>query len=413
MIIKPSEEIAEKRRKIREQRERNELAQKPIVTIKNNISCYFDPVRNKYVGCTPEETVRQHLLLELIVGESVSPRLLRVEEHLSHYVKDIEKRADILLLHYKNETAAPTIPLVIECKAPNIPLGHLEEAQVKEYGNLLNSFYLLLTNGDDDKYYARSSIVENFVEVEELPSFQQMICNSIIPLEEKTTENFVSLDTYKSIEESVLHLKNEWFDVIGENTEYEKAVCVLNLHNCLMNTRQTLQNIESNYFQIVQDFRLTHRSYGNAGYGKGAYSGLYRTFEILREGKTEFISIRLWGTGAGHTSLCIGRDNTEEKVSHHALQYNIDKFLQIDKHSCYFYHSGRMSVGKIQELITFSESYAPHLLEKKKFFLGELKNNELFCLSSPNVTELLKSIIEYALLRDTFQKNRKSPKHSL
>lgn len=214
----------------------------------------------------------------------------------------------------------------------------------------------------------------------------------------------------EALVESVSSGKNEWYDAIGENTAVEKGIPVLNLQNCLMNEQETFGNIRSNYFEFVGDLGLRNCSYGNAGYGKNAYSGLYRTMEIARNGSTEFISLRLWGVAPGYNSLCVGHDSKKLKLSHHALQYQIDRFFQIEDNSCRFVHDGTMSRLKKRDLWRYAGKYAPHLLSGDEFFLGTLKYDELYHLSSDEMTNFITRLVEYALIRDDFRKYKKENK---
>lgn len=226
----------------------------------------------------------------------------------------------------------------------------------------------------------------------------------------KTKEGTKMFDTYEKLEESAKYFKNDWCEVIGTDTEIEKAIPVLNLHNCLMDPQQSFGDLKSEQFVLVQDLGLTECRYGNAGYGSDAYTGLYREIEILRNGNTESISFAIWGIERGYTSLCVGHSSLIPKVNHHALQYQIDKFLQIQSNSCRFLHNGRMSVGKIKDLRKYASQYVPHLLSGDEFLIGELKYDELYHLSSEDMTKFLTRLVEYALIRDDFQAYRKNNK---
>ena len=85
--------------------------------------CYLDPIRQKLIFITPEETVRQRVISYMMDTLHVPANMLRVEEHLSHYGIKSKDRADIIVEKF-NEEKQETNPLVvIEFKAPGIFLG--------------------------------------------------------------------------------------------------------------------------------------------------------------------------------------------------------------------------------------------------------------------------------------------------
>lgn len=407
MIVKYPDKINNMWKKVREQEHEKLKLVTPQIVEKNGMNCYFDPIRRKYVRATAEETVRQEFLLDLLHNEDMDEQLIKVEESLSHYIPNLYQRADIVLLDYSKKDGIPTIPMVVECKAPENPLGHWEVSQLLEYGNYLKCTYALLTNGEEIRCFSRALENAEFQEVEELPLYDEIISNKYVPTSLKEEVHSEVLYSYEELVESVTFSKNEWFEVIGSDTEFEKAIPALNLQNCLMNIQEPFGNIKSDYFDYVSDLELRDCHYGNAGYGKNAYSGLYRTLEISRNGNTEFINIRLWGVERGYTSLCVGHDSQKLKSSNHALQYQLDKFLQIESKCCRFVHDGTMSRIKRKDLWAYTAEFAPHLLSGEEFFIGELNHGELYHLASENMTKFITRLIEYALIRDDFKQYRR------
>jgi len=100
---------------------------------------FFDPVRRKSVAATPEEAVRQALLLCLIREKGFPRSLLGVETALK--VNTLLKRCDVVA--YKN-----TQPLLLaECKAPSVKISQDVFDQIARYNLALQVPYLLVTNG--------------------------------------------------------------------------------------------------------------------------------------------------------------------------------------------------------------------------------------------------------------------------
>ena len=70
---------------------------------------------------TPEETVRQSVILYLTDTLHVPMQEIISEQHLSHYGITSKKREDIVI--YALDADQQSVPIaVIECKAPNVYL---------------------------------------------------------------------------------------------------------------------------------------------------------------------------------------------------------------------------------------------------------------------------------------------------
>jgi hypothetical protein len=122
----------------------------------------YDVLRKKYVVLQPEEWVRQHFMHYLINEKKVSRMLIKVE-HGSKYA-NLQKRCDIIVW---DTTLKPQ--LIIECKAPHIPINSETLFQLGIYNSGLNAPYLGLTNGLSHYYYKR--VGEEYIKLDELPEF--------------------------------------------------------------------------------------------------------------------------------------------------------------------------------------------------------------------------------------------------
>ena len=100
----------------------------------------FDILRRKYVALTPEEWVRQHFIHYLIEHKNYPASLLANEVSLQ--IGEKRMRADSVL--YDNQLD-PRI--IIEYKAPNIPLTQKVFDQITVYNLLLHVDYLIVSNG--------------------------------------------------------------------------------------------------------------------------------------------------------------------------------------------------------------------------------------------------------------------------
>ncbi len=100
----------------------------------------FDPVRHKKVVLTPEELLRQLVVLYLLEYKQYPRQRMRVEMGLT--VNGLAKRSDIVVFDH---AMAPW--LIVECKSPKVPLTQATFEQAARYNIPLQAPYLAITNG--------------------------------------------------------------------------------------------------------------------------------------------------------------------------------------------------------------------------------------------------------------------------
>lgn len=110
------------------------------LTEKNGKTYIFDPIRKRSLLLQPEEMVRQSLIHFIILNNIYPKNLIQVEKTIDAFGK--RRRFDLLV--YKN---ALTPFLVVECKSPQIPILQKHGDQVFAYREILQSTYVLITNG--------------------------------------------------------------------------------------------------------------------------------------------------------------------------------------------------------------------------------------------------------------------------
>jgi hypothetical protein len=99
----------------------------------------FDPIRKKFVLLTPEEWVRQHVIQDLL-DKGISKTRLSIEKQFE--VMGQQKRFDVVVAG-----SNASIALLIECKAPEVPITQATFDQIARYQLALNANYLMVTNG--------------------------------------------------------------------------------------------------------------------------------------------------------------------------------------------------------------------------------------------------------------------------
>ena len=100
----------------------------------------FDPIRKTYLVLTPEEMVRQLLILYLISERNISKNRLALEKALK--VNKMTRRWDLMV--YAQDM---TPWLLVECKAPEVKITQSVFEQISAYNLTLRVPYLLVTNG--------------------------------------------------------------------------------------------------------------------------------------------------------------------------------------------------------------------------------------------------------------------------
>lgn len=100
----------------------------------------FDRIRRKYVALTPEEWVRQHFVNFLIEHKGYPASLLGNEIQMN--LNSTIKRCDTLL--YRRDL---TPQMIVEYKAPEIPITQAVFDQITRYNMVLKVDYLIVSNG--------------------------------------------------------------------------------------------------------------------------------------------------------------------------------------------------------------------------------------------------------------------------
>lgn len=100
----------------------------------------LDVLRRRYVALTPEEWVRQHFVHYLIEHKHYPAALLANEVRLT--IGDKSVRADSVLYD-----ASLHARMIVEYKAPHIPITQKVFDQISVYNLLLHVDYLVVSNG--------------------------------------------------------------------------------------------------------------------------------------------------------------------------------------------------------------------------------------------------------------------------
>jgi hypothetical protein len=128
----------------------------------------FDPARMKHVALTPEEWVRQHVIQYLVTEKMVPVTLIKAEAEIRLF--KTRKRFDLAVFDRNGKPL-----LVVECKAPSIPLSQEVLDQAVRYNMTLKVGLLMITNGLHHifcKVYTQDAFVQ---QIRELPDYSFML----------------------------------------------------------------------------------------------------------------------------------------------------------------------------------------------------------------------------------------------
>jgi hypothetical protein len=125
----------------------------------------FDIIRKKWLVLTPEEWVRQNFIHYLMVEKKYPKNNIAVEKRIKTF--ETNSRFDIVVYDDQQKPL-----LIIECKNRKIQLDDAVVQQVLNYQSIIQSKYLLVTNGDFVVGWLLGNIVQ---QLKEIPFFEDAI----------------------------------------------------------------------------------------------------------------------------------------------------------------------------------------------------------------------------------------------
>ena len=126
----------------------------------------FDIIRKKDLVFTPEEWVRQHCIHYLIHEKKYPIGLINVEKKIELF--GVTKRYDIVVYDRQGQ-----VELLVECKAPTIPIDQKVFDQIAQYNLRLNSRYLMVSNGLQHIFCQLNYAQASYRFLETLPQYRR------------------------------------------------------------------------------------------------------------------------------------------------------------------------------------------------------------------------------------------------
>ena len=136
--------------------------EQPSLRQRDNLKEIFDVVRKKWLVLTPEEWVRQNILLFLLFKMNYPASLIAVEKEIK--LGELKKRCDIVIY---SKTAIPW--MIIECKEMNVSLSQKTMNQILRYHITLPARFLIITNGSFCFGFQKAG--KDFIEIDDFPAY--------------------------------------------------------------------------------------------------------------------------------------------------------------------------------------------------------------------------------------------------
>ena len=128
----------------------------------------FDILRKKYIALTPEEWVRQHFVHFLVEHKGYPAALMANEIQLKVGEKTL--RADSVL--YSRDLKPR---MIIEYKAPHIPITQKVFDQISIYNMLLHVDYLVVSNGLQHYICKMDYNDKKYLFLEDIPDYEELL----------------------------------------------------------------------------------------------------------------------------------------------------------------------------------------------------------------------------------------------
>lgn len=142
----------------------------PNVSQKNGKYVIFDPIRRKHVALTPEEWVRQHFVNYLLSEKEYPASLIANEVAIS--MNGLSKRCDTVVYSHFLEPL-----VVIEYKAPSVPITQHVFEQIARYNISLRVQFLIVSNGLQHYCCEIDYTNQTYNYLEDIPFYNSLVQN--------------------------------------------------------------------------------------------------------------------------------------------------------------------------------------------------------------------------------------------
>ncbi len=139
----------------------------PKIILRDEKHMIFDPLRRKYVSLSPEEWVRQHFINYLLTEKKYPEGLLANEVQIK--LNATTKRCDTIVY---DSFLSPL--MIIEYKAPSVPITKNVFDQIVRYNMVLRVRYLIVSNGINHYCCKVDYEKQEIIYMETIPEYKQL-----------------------------------------------------------------------------------------------------------------------------------------------------------------------------------------------------------------------------------------------
>ena len=137
------------------------------IAVRDGKNSIWDIIRRKYVALTPEEWVRQHFVHFLVEHKGYPVSLLANEVALT--LKGTSRRCDTVLY---DRTLSPR--MIIEYKAPHIPITQKVFDQISRYNLVFRVDYLIVSNGLSHYCFRMDYDHQSYEFLKDVPEYREL-----------------------------------------------------------------------------------------------------------------------------------------------------------------------------------------------------------------------------------------------
>jgi hypothetical protein len=303
--------------------------------------------------------------------------------------------------------------MLLECKAPEVPLGDDALDQALRYHSAIGGSapIIAITNGLETRWY-RASGKDRVERIVHAPGFLEMLAG-VLPTALAQRELPPRPDARKVPAATLRWMLAE--GILGEGSPVEHYPYLANLAGLLLLERNspTLRGRPGCFTVEGSGIRSTY--FGNAAGGK--WIGNYRYFLIKdARGDAQIVSISVlgmmlvrdhpkFGNTSGRTMLIVAVDDFDKR--HNSLQLDLDRFVYASEETATLWHDGTLTRGKRgaarrAEVIAYMRQRTPQLVDGTRIRLGTVPVRTP--ISWEDAEDLIYNVIEYALARDAYRR---------
>ena len=372
---------------------------------RNDTACVLDRVKHILRPATPEEDVRQKTICFLHEEMNIPYDAMDTEIPLMYFVKGQRGRMDIVVYGDVNNNRIPV--MVVETKAPTVPLTDDVYLQAQRYAKIVKIPVLMVTNGEELDFQKWNTETNEYEQIIHIPTYEDILSPETIAAKQIGEWHYNRRSLSELSSSATIEKEMDYGYFLGAACNKVCAPQYLNLAECLLDNSHKIDNLNLANYKFIKDGGLRYTSFGNAS--GGSYPGMYRYIMVQdANNDVQIVSMAVMGCLNGRTLLIVAIDDFDKH--HNSLQLSLDHFCNIHNNKMTLFHNGRMTVGKLGQLK--AEKVRNYVLSKKSFeitpeghiVLGTVDTTELMKCGNEDVDTLISNVVEYGLLRDELRK---------